>query len=39
VTRGERPLLSVLMPVYNEVGTVEAAIDAVLAAERPSPLG
>jgi glycosyltransferase involved in cell wall biosynthesis len=38
VTRGERPLLSVLMPVYNEVGTVEAAIDAVLAAERPAPL-
>jgi glycosyltransferase involved in cell wall biosynthesis len=33
VTGGERPLLSVLMPVYNEAGTVEEAIRTVLEAD------
>jgi len=33
VTGGERPLLSVLMPVYDEAGTVEEAIRAVLECE------
>jgi glycosyltransferase involved in cell wall biosynthesis len=33
VSTGERPLLSVLMPVYDEIGTVEQAIEAVLSCD------